>query len=239
MGELMIKSKRSFKVLVGLFVLLFILPTLLLTVVSITFANEGLPVGYYEGYADETVNEHLDTKISSKQDVLPSITFFVHGQGGNASHWSNDGQGGFIYDNNSAIERLRTYSGAKVYWAKMFLASKECELANHECTSACTKCFKLFELKPQSGKEYESNSLPAIKKITDVSQHMIVVFESTQTLNNGNPGANTLGHDVVYAELHQVIDTLSYDYKYLTGSIPKINLIGHSRGGITNLQYAT
>ena len=34
------------------------------------------------------------------------------------------------------------------------------------------------------------------------------------------------------------MDSLSYQYCQLTGELPTYNLIGHSRGGITNLQYA-
>lgn len=35
-----------------------------------------------------------------------------------------------------------------------------------------------------------------------------------------------------------MLSKIVYDVKTVTGFLPKINLIGHSRGGITNLQYA-
>ena len=41
----------------------------------------------------------------------------------------------------------------------------------------------------------------------------------------------------VYEELHYIIDKITYDYYAWCGSLPKINLIGHSRGGLWNMDY--
>ena len=67
-------------------------------------------------------------------------------------------------------------------------------------------------------------------RLTDVSKHIIVVFESS---------ISDSYHRDVYEELHNVIDKLSYDILHLTGKIPKVNLISHSRGGITSMMYTT
>ena len=45
-------------------------------------------------------------------------------------------------------------------------------------------------------------------------------------------------HDFVYAQLEYCLDAISYQYRQLTGFLPTYNLIAHSRGGITNMQYA-
>ncbi len=42
----------------------------------------------------------------------------------------------------------------------------------------------------------------------------------------------------VYEELDYIIDKISYDYLEVMGALPKINLIGHSCGGLTNMDYA-
>lgn len=62
-----------------------------------------------------------------------------------------------------------------------------------------------------------------------VSKHLIVVFEAAQPSQS---------NDFVYAQLEYILDVLSYEYYRLTGELPTYNLIGHSRGGLTNLQYA-
>ena len=43
----------------------------------------------------------------------------------------------------------------------------------------------------------------------------------------------------VYEEFNYMLSKILYDVKELnTGILPKINLIGHSRGGLINLMYA-
>ena len=42
----------------------------------------------------------------------------------------------------------------------------------------------------------------------------------------------------VYNEFHTILDNISAQYKNLTGVLPRFNLVGHSRGGITNIMYA-
>lgn len=67
-------------------------------------------------------------------------------------------------------------------------------------------------------------------RITDISKPIIIVFESlnSDTFN-----------DVLYRQFNYAISKVIYDVKILNNNkMPKINLIGHSRGGITNLQYA-
>lgn len=49
----------------------------------------------------------------------PAITILTHGLGGSASHWSNNSNYDFTFDNRSLIEKLRDKNGANVFWAKM------------------------------------------------------------------------------------------------------------------------
>ena len=75
------------------------------------------------------------------------------------------------------------------------------------------------------GKGDSHNNLTA----ADVAKHIIVIFKS----NNSR-----MSNDFVYGELEYILDVLSYQYCQLTGKLPTYNLIGHSRGGMNNLQYA-
>ena len=64
---------------------------------------------------------------------------------------------------------------------------------------------------------------------TDVTKHIILVFDAYYSGQ---------GNDYAYAQLEYALDAISYQYYQVTGVLPTYNLIGHSRGGITNLQYA-
>lgn len=43
---------------------------------------------------------------------------------------------------------------------------------------------------------------------------------------------------ISYAQLEYCLDVISYQYCQLTGELPTYNLIAHSRGGLTVMQYA-
>lgn len=66
---------------------------------------------------------------------------------------------------------------------------------------------------------------------SDVTKHIIVIFEQWQGEIRG-------GNDFVYSQFEYCMDALSYQYAQLTGELPTVNLIAHSRGGITAMQYA-
>ncbi|MBR2967506.1 MAG: leucine-rich repeat protein [Clostridia bacterium] len=65
--------------------------------------------------------------------------------------------------------------------------------------------------------------------LNDASKHIILIFEADSP---------TESNDYVYAQLEYVLDVISYQYLALAGILPTYNLVGFSRGGITNMQYA-
>lgn len=77
--------------------------------------------------------------------------------------------------------------------------------------------------------KYNPNSDNAHLTSADVSKHIIIVFEALYSERS---------NDYVYAQFEYILDSISYQYRQLTGDLPTYNLIGHSRGGITNMQYA-
>lgn len=151
----------------------------------------------------------------------PQITVLTHGWGANAGTWSNKYSAAnldisFAYDENSIIEEISEKAGgANIYWAKM--------LANRTDFNLIDITYKSDQIK------YNDEDVP-IEYITDVSKHIIIVFDGYDT-----SGSN----DSIYFQFNHMLSKVVYDVKVLNGGkLPKINLIGHSRGGLTNMQYA-
>ena len=222
---------RIFKLFKHIFLFLIISTILFNILVSITNVNADsdstYETIYYEGYWKEYWNEndnktdkeksyaelHQLTRIPSQSNDAPSITVFVHGYGGNASHWSNDSKGNFAYDPTSLIEQLKEVDvDANMYFAK-YTSSIMDNLVIEKCDIIDNQYVK-----------------SKISKIDDVTKHTIIVFESAN---------ETDLHRNVYKELHQIVDLVSYDILYLTGKIPKVNFISHSRGGLISMMYAS
>lgn len=79
--------------------------------------------------------------------------------------------------------------------------------------------------------KYSYGTSSAVENITesDTSKHIILIFEAVSP-NDSN--------DYVYAQLEYILDVISYQYLQLNNILPTYNLVGFSRGGITNMQYA-
>lgn len=192
-------------------------------------------------YTYETIGNNID-------DSEPLLTVLVHGYGSEASVWSNDfeffssddlknGKDDvvFTYDPDSLIERLRRISNANVYYGIMD-TDDSFELYKIEDLSENYKEVK--EYYEENGSitvsqlnliDYKENG-EIVKQISDISNHTIVVFESN------NPDSS---NKYEYERLNYMIDKIAYDIKVLNqNKLPKINLISHSRGGLTVLQYA-
>ena len=173
----------------------------------------------------------------------PQITVLTHGWGMGAGTWSNNYQHAisnlsnensngadkpkdpknsipFSYDESSIISKLNNdYGGTTTYWAIM---------KDYSDTE-----FGLFDIsgnKQQFSQYIAEENYTKIKQITDISKHIVVVFQ-----------ANDAGksHNNIYYQFNYIISNIVNDVKVLNGGIlPKLNLIAHSRGGITNMQYA-
>lgn len=119
----------------------------------------------------------------------------------------------FAYDEASLISKIvaGTDNQTNVYWARM----------------TGYNSFDLFDITNQRG-VYNTNN--PVSAVTDTTKHVLLVFDPYMP-NNSN--------DNVYYQLNYMLSRVLYDLKTLkNGVLPKVNLIGHSRGGITNLQYA-
>lgn len=169
-------------------------------------------------------NLHNLTLLTSNVSDNPAMTILTPGQGSNKTAFSNY-NGTFAYDANSLIEVIRSHANADVYVAEMS--------ASNENDSTSFKDFSLYLCEQGSqisGTNYYNYVLTYVDKICDYTKHSVIIFD--QYFSNDY-------HNIVYSELESLIDSVSYDYKIRTGKIPKVNLIGHSRGGLINLLYAT
>lgn len=177
----------------------------------------------YVGYTGESTSDWYNDNLLVSNN--PMITVLTHGLNSSAIGWSNDAENknpgdaiNLSYDSSSLMEQLRGESsnGATVFLAKM-----------ESSTS-----FYLMELSVQNQLENYSKYLPTISHLTidDLYKHIIIVFDSKDSeVSNAD----------VYGEFKYMLNRIVCDIAYLSGGVyPKINLIGHSRGGLTNMQYA-
>ena len=183
---------------------------------------------HFIGYSGNMEEEKLHdlTRLPHAVDDSPSITILVHGQSGDSSHFSNDGSGKFVYEPDSMGDIL----------SKSLAYSVNLYLAEFDASTVEKNDFFLYDLNENhnnpyaDGEESFSYSSKKIKRIENISQHSIIYFEAEDPI---------AVHKEVYENLHTLIDEISYDYLFLTGKIPKVNLISHSRGGLTSMMYAT
>ena len=185
-------------------------------------------------------------KINNNCDTETSITFLVHGLGSSASCWSNtlgniygvnvDGfsrKDEFGYDPNSIIEVIRRRVNADVYFIDSIDTSATKDSITNEVVDIQINSFKLEKLfvkmNPVGQLVYDSDNY--VSEIENANNHIVVVYDASSS----SSGAVI---NVAYKELEYVINKITYDVYKLKNSKVKINLIGHSRGGLLNMKYA-
>lgn len=163
----------------------------------------------------------------------PMITVLTHGLGGSVSHWSNTQcHRYFAFDSRSLIERLRWKNNASVFWARMQSGGTSFHLYNLPVQGQL-QSYEYYD----NGERRPNPNLTPSRHLTfnDINNHMVIVFEATQGYGGAAGGTNA----AKYAEFRTMLLSIIRDFGYLTGgTYPRINLIGHSRGGLTNMQFA-
>jgi len=179
-------------------------------------------VGYSSVLSTENWNSWRDSAKNATTESVkqgdPQITVLTHGLGGGAYNFSNDGNTkgpSFAEDKDSIVSKLNIQAGeAQTYWARMDSKSS----------------FYFISINEQTGSASYNTSSNQVESITDISKHIIIIFDSSDS---------DASHEYVYNEFRYMLDKIVYDVWHLNGGLfPRINFIGHSRGGITNLQYA-
>ncbi len=240
------KNKKLFA-MATLIVAIVILSSLTVTALAFTGYEAFEPTRLDELYTAtntykctnvDSENRAVTFDLENKRNVqvmdTTQITVLTHGLGGNAGAWSNayskdNADATFAYDEDSIINKIREKAGdANVYWAKM----TDIQTPNIDENANINELyFTLYNITYVDNGEYLDNpNAYAEDKISDISKHIIIVFEANEPSKS---------NDSVYFEFNYMLSKIIYDVMLLNGGIlPKVNLIGHSRGGLTNMQYA-
>ena len=190
---------------------------LVICITIILIALVSIPVltahASYSGSSSGMTREqiHTATLSTSVKSDTPAITVFMHGLGGSAKDWSN---------NFNGTKGSRT----------AFVKDSDSLMEKMRESSTGLKLYRAKTYSNNSFSLYSEYSETEVTKINDFSNHTIIVVEISSTRSE-NIEEN-------YARLHNVIDKISYDYYAIKGRLPRINLIGHSMGGLLNMQYA-
>lgn len=182
---------------------------------------------YYQPMSPVKIGANLYNEVhldEACEDLKPSFTFIVHGIGGSASNWSNDlyydcnnasciGSGGFAWNNKSLLYKITQENDAAIYRAKY-------EGNNHFNFYRYDEAF--------SGNIHYAEQPNKRNYLSETLSHNVIVYES-------NNGMQSLTNE--FNNFEYVVNTICYDYKKLHGFVPKINLIGHSRGGLVTQKY--
>lgn len=230
------------------------------------FAEDKEEKEYYELTDTELETSTNRTSISSNKPQITVFTHGLFGSPSHWSNGLQSGSGGsFYYEKNSMIEQLRSsiednQQSAVVYTVMTGDISRDLnqltksaarsqsvvndaslvgniglkgkygviDFVENDELGENNRIIKLKEQKKHHYSEDYNNCKIAINN-EDTSKHIILIF-SAQNPEDSN--------DFVYAQFEYILDCISYQYKKITGMLPTYNLIGHSRGGITNMQYA-
>lgn len=188
------------------------------------------------GYSEPQYSFKFDMsdKNGNTTTNIPYVTVFTHGYNSSASDWMNNAE---YIDNGSKFDL--TYN-------EHSMVSKVVELYGLDNTVlliADMENFDSFKLKRYVlERERERGSI--IKNGEEdfnireqkFGKQYIIVFES---YNDDEKSSNDSNNNLYY-QFNYMLSHVLYDIKQIDPAhrIPKVNLIGHSRGGLTNLQYA-
>lgn len=259
------KSYRSFKkIIIVITILSMLIPIIgILSILTIAATTETSVdfTGYSNGMtasaledatnAEKNADGTYTNPVSNNQ---PQITFLIPGFGSQASTWSNNYQIEITekngekqaYNSKSIIEKIRDYANAEIYYADVVISYHSDVYIDGILTEGAingSQMFKLYEYpdictSPDCDScifenEYDmfnSTSVNTVDKITDISKHIVILFD---------PADSTGSNSQIYEQFNYVADKIVYDVKTLNGGeLPKVNLIGHSRGGLTAMEYA-
>ena len=214
------KSKQLFVTLSFIFVCIVMCIVLFIGGTSGVYAAATMDSGLSLHEQTKIYNSHNSDYFNGCEDYAnyvnesPEITVLTHGLGSKSYYWSND---------------LSVNNGEQLAYNSSSLIEKICQELKGEVLIYFAKCDspKSFTLTQLSR---ELKQIKATNRLDDVSKHIVLIYESSIPDNS---------NDDVYNEFEFVLDTISLQYKSLTGVLPRFNLVGHSRGGLTNIMYAT
>lgn len=151
-------------------------------------------------------------KNTNVVDTKPSITFVTHGLSGSAGDVSRKYDAKkkeFGYNERSVVNLIAKKTASQIYVIEF-----ESEFS-----------YKVYKADGDT-----SYTITEVEPNIDITKHTIVVFDGYNSSE---------GNDYIYSQFNIGASYFINLIKEKKGGIlPKVNLIGHSRGGLTNLQFA-
>lgn len=174
-----------------------------------TLVSLGSNETYKYSFPNYSISNTRNGNIVSKD--APKITFITHGLGGSFYNWLQK-----EHFKGSVIDQLNQVTSCDFYGCKITYVNNimNCVWKKIVCDS-------------------DSYVEQDINKLNNSSRHIVILFSaSDRSTWNTN--------DYVYSEFNYMASVAIKQVKDYdpTHALPKVNLIGHSRGGLTNLQFA-
>ena len=175
--------------------------------------SDGTSFDYYVNNVDFSTQ---NANVISEEE--PIVTFLTHGLGGSYYHWLNKKD-----ENNEYCFIETIIDGIK--------QNVDIEIYLFEFDNNSTYYLKKYVYNTNDNTYHWKNRDSSYNFKIDNTKHSIVIFDSS---------VSSYSNDAVYFQFNIMVSTVLKELKEqdINNRIPKINLIGHSRGGITNLQYA-
>ena len=191
----------------------------------------------YNGYNYSAQQKVLTYNMSATNGNMVSdtaqITVLTHGLGGKASDWSNNYSSSGDNIEFTTSEYSLIYEYYKKYGSNLQVAFAKIKNDYHDYDLKDLTTLTISALSPNSNNTTEvyNTTVAAPNLEIDLDKHLLVVFEAEDSLAS---------NDNMYFQFNYVLSKIAETYKEAEANhkLPKFNLIGHSRGGITNLQYA-
>ena len=178
-------------------------------------------------------NFDMSSKNNNQTTSFPYVTVFTHGYNSRAKDWCNNAKSltedntkkdlKFLYTTSSMV-----YKVAANVFSSNTLIIRATVKKESDITPFFDLAFERVELDLLEGELPQKSIENICSEIAN--KHLIVIFEGYDpSSSNGN----------MYYQFNYMLSSILYKLKdNYGGKIPKVNLIGHSRGGLTNLQYA-
>ena len=178
-------------------------------------------------------NFDMSSKNNNQTTSFPYVTVFTHGYNSRAKDWCNNAES--LTEDNTWKDLKFLYTTSSMVYkvtANVFSNNAVIIRATVDEESNTKPYFNLLLEKVELGVAEDALPKINIEEICSVvaNKHLVVIFEGH------NPSSSNVN---MYYQFNYMLSSILYKLKgNYGGKIPKVNLVGHSRGGLTNLQYA-
>ena len=187
--------------------------------------------------SDEALDREVKLTSASNSNRPTGITILAHGMGNNPECWSNglfyspnntqNTSYNLQYNSDSIITLIEEKVDYTLHQGGNNLMYSNLDIIVPEFINDRNFRFDHFSLK---GKTLTKESGLQDNFLFDASKHILVVYKSRRSMQ---------GFDDEYRDFKRLVNSLSYDYKLLSGKVPELNLVGFSNGGLLCTQYTT